>query len=206
MKETLGFFAALRMTVESNGYSATGLLRQFMYMKNPPYTDDKTTNDASINFSIEDMLDEMLEGLQVISPDWRYLYVNETVARQGKRAKKDLLGRTMMECYPGIDKTSLWESLERCMRKREHIHMKTKFVFPDKTEGWFDLAMHPVSSGMLILSLDITDLVKVEDALREKVEHIDLLMKTTIDREARMMTLKEEIAKLKMMMADKTSG
>ena len=49
------------------------------------------------------LLDNLLEGLQVISPDYRYLYVNQAVARHGQTTKEARLGRSMMECYPGID-------------------------------------------------------------------------------------------------------
>lgn len=62
-----------------------------------------------------DVLDSLLEGCQVISFEWRYLYVNDTVAVQGALAKEKLLGRTMMECYPGIDRTDMFSVLTRCM-------------------------------------------------------------------------------------------
>ncbi len=45
-------------------------------------------------------LDFMIEGCQIIDFDWRYLYVNEAAARQGRKKKKELLGYTMMQVYP----------------------------------------------------------------------------------------------------------
>ena len=50
-------------------------------------------------------LDCLDEGIQVLSRDWRYLYVNEAAAKQGKAHPGDLLGASMLECYPGIDET-----------------------------------------------------------------------------------------------------
>src|SRR5271157_450910 len=47
-------------------------------------------------------VDNMIEGCQIIDHDWRYLYVNEAVAKQGRKTKEELLGYTMMQVYPGI--------------------------------------------------------------------------------------------------------
>ncbi len=62
------------------------------------------------------VLDSLLEGCQVIRFDWKYLYVNDVVAAQGRRPKEELVGRTMTDCYPGIEQTqcgrpSAWSRL-----------------------------------------------------------------------------------------------
>ena len=67
-----------------------------------------------------EVLDSLLEGCQVIGFDFRYRFVNVTVARQGQRTKEQLLGRTMMECYPGIETTPMFAELARCMSARAH--------------------------------------------------------------------------------------
>ncbi|MDP2959803.1 MAG: MEDS domain-containing protein, partial [candidate division Zixibacteria bacterium] len=102
-------------------------------------------------------LDNMLEGCQVIGFDWRYLYVNDAVAKHGRRAKEELLGYTMMEMYPGIEKTELFAVLRRCMEKRISVRMQSEFIFPDGDKGWFELSIQPVPEGIFILSQDITE-------------------------------------------------
>lgn len=58
-------------------------------------------------------LDNLLEGCQIIGFDWRYLYVNDAAARHGRLTKDELLGFTMMERYPGIEKTEMFAVLRR---------------------------------------------------------------------------------------------
>src|SRR4030066_1553393 len=101
-------------------------------------------------------LDSMLEGCQIIDFDWRYAYVNESVAKQGRRVKKDLLGHTMMEMYPGIENTELFSYLRDCMFKRIPHQMENEFIFPDGSKGWFELRIEPAPEGILILSHDVT--------------------------------------------------
>lgn len=78
-------------------------------------------------------LDSMLEGMQIIGFDWRYLYINNTAAQHGKKPKEELLGRTMMECYPGIEKTPLFATLQRCMTERATLQMENEFTYPDES-------------------------------------------------------------------------
>ena len=110
------------------------------------------------------ILDSLLEGCQVIGFDWRYLYVNEAAARQGRRPKEELLGRTMMESYPGIEDTSMFSVLRRCMNERAHDRMENEFTFPDGSTGWFELRFEPVPEGVFILSLEITERKQAEEA------------------------------------------
>lgn len=66
------------------------------------------------HFNEETAIDNLIEGFQLIDFNWRYIYVNKTVIEQGKHlTKEDLLGYTMMEKYPGIEKSDLFKDLKR---------------------------------------------------------------------------------------------
>jgi PAS domain S-box-containing protein len=111
-------------------------------------------------------LDSMLEGCQIIGADWRYVYLNDIAAEHGRRPKEELIGRTMMEAYPGIEKTEMFKHLKRCLEKRVSHRMENEFIYPDGSKGWFELSFEPVSEGVFILSIDITERKKAEEALR----------------------------------------
>lgn len=113
------------------------------------------------------ILDHLLEGCQIIGRDWRYLYVNEAVARQGRSTRGDLLGRTMIEVYPGIEKTHMFSVLRECMEERTPQWMENEFTFPDGSTGWFELRFERVPEGVFILSLDITERKRAEEKLRK---------------------------------------
>src|SRR5690606_30539175 len=50
----------------------------------------------------------LLEGCQIVSRDFRYLFLNEVILEHGKRPWEELLGKTMMEVYPGIENTEMF--------------------------------------------------------------------------------------------------
>ncbi|HVF69806.1 MAG TPA: MASE1 domain-containing protein [Xanthomonadales bacterium] len=112
-------------------------------------------------------LDNMSEGFQIIGFDFRYLYVNDAVAKQGKRTQDELLGHSMMEMYPGIEKTEVFKYLKKCLLERKPHEMDNKFVYQDGSEGWFRIKIEPISEGALILSIDITREKEVDEMKTE---------------------------------------
>ncbi len=120
-------------------------------------------------------MENMLEGCQIIDYGWRYLYVNETVAKQGRKSKNELIGHTMMEVYPGIENTIMFSQLRDCMTQRVSHQMENEFIFTDGSKGWFELRIEPVPQGILILSMDITRRKEIEKELniyRQRLEQV----------------------------------
>ncbi len=121
-------------------------------------------------------LESMLEGCQIIGFDWRYLYINETAARQGHLDREALLGHTMPEMYPGIESTELFAVLRRSMEERIALPMENEFVYPDGSRGWFELNIQPVPEGVFILSTDITERKRAEQERDQFRRHNELLL------------------------------
>jgi diguanylate cyclase (GGDEF)-like protein/PAS domain S-box-containing protein len=121
-------------------------------------------------------LDNMIEGCQIIGYDWRYLYLNDTAVRHSRSTREALLGRTMMECYPGIERTALFATLQRCMKEQSPAQMVNEFVYPDGSRGWFDISIQPTPDGVFILSSDITRRRQAEQALLEREMKLSKLL------------------------------
>lgn len=119
-------------------------------------------------------LDSILEGCQLLDFDWRYLYLNETASVQNRRPNSELLGRTMPECWPGIESTPVFAMFKRCLQERVCLHDEISFSFPDGHTGWFDVRAQPVPEGMFLLSIDITERKHAELALRELNESLEI--------------------------------
>ena len=64
-------------------------------------------------------LDNMMEGCQIIGPDWRYIYLNDAAAGHARTNKEDLMGHVMMDVYPCVFDTELFKNLKFTMKKRK---------------------------------------------------------------------------------------
>lgn len=127
----------------------------------------------------ETTLDNLMEGFQLIGFDWRYLYVNDAVIKHSKYTKKELLGYTMMEKYPGIEKTTLFSVLTICMKERTSKSFVNEFTYPDQTIGWFELRIQPVPEGLFILSIDITERKRADEKRIEYIHGLEEILFVT---------------------------
>jgi PAS domain-containing protein len=100
-------------------------------------------------------LDCLAEGFQIIGPDWRYVYVNPAAARHGRREATELIGKPIIEAYPGIEGTPLFDVMQECMERRTSRVLENHFTFPDGSTQWFELRIRPVPDGICIYSADI---------------------------------------------------
>jgi signal transduction histidine kinase len=137
-------------------------------------TPQDTPDESVLRISI----DHLLESVQVIGFDWRYRYVNAPAAEHGERPVDALLGKTMMEAYPGIENTALFVVLQRVMKTRRSQRLINEFAYPDGTSRWFDLRVEPVPVGICVLSIDITDqrLAELQLQQAQKMEIVGKLV------------------------------
>jgi two-component system, cell cycle sensor histidine kinase and response regulator CckA len=112
-----------------------------------------------------EMLDNMMEGCQIIGFDWKYLYLNDAAVEQSKQTKERLIGHTLTEAYPGIENTKMFADLCYCMSERTKKIIENEFSYSDGEKRYFTLSIQPVPEGIFILSIDITKRKKAEDAL-----------------------------------------
>jgi signal transduction histidine kinase len=122
-------------------------------------------------------IDHLLEGVQVIGRDWTYLYLNQTAVQQAQQPADYLLGRTMTACYPGIETTEMFARLRAVMEGGKADRLRNPFTFPSGERRWFDLIVEPVPDGICIISLDVTDQLRLEAELHhaQKMEAIGQL-------------------------------
>ena len=106
---------------------------------------------------IRHTLDSLIEGIQIIDFNWRYLYVNTAVTKHFNHNKEEFRIPTMIDKYPGIEKTEVFKVLEDCMINRNPERLEIEFIYQDPVmERWFDVSVIPVEEGISIMSLDIT--------------------------------------------------
>jgi len=117
-----------------------------------------------------DLLDHLQEGCQLIGRDWRTLYANPAAIRNGKTTKDNVIGKSMMESFPGFEHTNVYRVFDRCMQTGEPHTFETEFAFVDGSTSWFELRVQPVPQGIFVLSIDTTARHLAEQQLRQSRE------------------------------------
>jgi PAS domain S-box-containing protein len=115
----------------------------------------------------QEVLDALREGCLFVDRDWRYRYVNDVAEAQGGLPRERLLGRTMMESHPGVERTPVFAAIQQCVVDRTHARLEVEYARPDGVH-WFDVRLVPIEIGVCILSVDITERKRLEEMLRAK--------------------------------------
>lgn len=101
-------------------------------------------------------LDYITEGFQIINHNWHYLYLNHAAVQHSKFRKEELMGFSILEKYPGIEKTEMFQALKTCMDHQINTKFENEFTYPDGSKGWFELSIQSIPAGICILSIDIS--------------------------------------------------
>lgn len=134
----------------------------------PPSAEDLRNYELSL-------LNDLLEGCQIISFDWRYLFLNDAALEHARKTRQELLGQTMSEAYPGIDQTPMFHTLQKVMEDRQPRRMQNEFTYPDGGQGWFELNIQPCIEGIIIFSQDITASKLADDNTRQEIKRLTTL-------------------------------
>lgn len=126
-------------------------------------------------------MENILEGCQIIGFDYKYLFLNKAALSHSRKSKEELIGKTMMECYPGIETTEMFRTLKRCMEERKPDTMENIFKYPNGHERIFYLRFEPVPEGLFILSEDLTEKRKAEEKIASSEKFLSSLVNTIGD-------------------------
>lgn len=102
------------------------------------------------------VFDNLPEGVQALNFEWKYVYLNDIAVNQSKLKREDLLNHSIVELYPGVEKTEMFEALSFVMKERVSKNMINKFEYADKSVSYFNLYIEPIEIGIIIFSFDVT--------------------------------------------------
>lgn len=177
---------ATKMTNDEIGFLADSFNNMLSEMQEN-YSNLKQTNEAlqQAEKRYRTTLDNMMEGCQIINFNYKLIYINDAAVKQIHKSRQELVGRTIMEIYPGIEKTEFFIHLKKCLEERSAHYLENDFTYSDGSSGWFQYALEPVPEGVFILSTDITKERKLNEELIKHKEHLeDIVAERTAELKA----------------------
>ncbi|MFN4249223.1 MAG: CHASE3 domain-containing protein [Flavipsychrobacter sp.] len=118
---------------------------------------EKTATIRQQSERFRHLMDNMIEGMQIIDKDWKYIYLNDVAIAQSKMTREQLVGKSIADVYPNFKDSVLYAVMKLCMETGNPTRLDNEFTYPDGSIGCFDLSIEPVEEGLLILSMDISE-------------------------------------------------
>jgi PAS domain S-box-containing protein len=114
-----------------------------------------------------DLLDDFLEGCQIIDFEQKYIYINNTACKHYGFSRENVIGKSLYELWPSESARLLLAKVKDCLENRK-TH---KFEFSDGKSGCFEISIQAVKDGAVILSIDNTEYKESEKRLRESEDY-----------------------------------
>ena len=137
--------------------------------------------ETNLSESIFKAADDLVEGCVLLGFDWTYLYVNDAAARQNQLNRENLIGRTMLEMFPGAEDSKVFRHYRIAMEERRPQYFESEHIQKDGATSWFEFRVKPIPEGIFILSLDITDRKRAQERLTDAKEFSSRLIESMQD-------------------------
>ncbi|GEM_PF-2323524 len=125
---------------------------------------EETLLETELNY--RNILDNLIEGCQIIDSDLRYAYINKAYAKQFNKKGQDIVGLKMTEVYPGIDESPMFRMLTQCLQRQVSGNWESRIVREDGSIEWIFSRFQPMGDNLLILTSDITERKQAEAEIR----------------------------------------
>ena len=143
------------------------------------------------------LIDNMPSGVAIYKPlkngeNFEFIDINIEAENITKSSKKELIGSTLLDKFPNMNKSPLFESLKRIHNDGQDIYIPPFFYKDEQREGWRENHIYKLNTGEIVAIFhDVTKLKEFENKLRnnnkelikakEKVEESENLYRTLVE-------------------------
>jgi PAS domain S-box-containing protein len=148
--------------------------RQFQVLYND-ITDRKRAENALIlsEYRFKELFENMSSSVAVYEAaadeeDFIFTNFNKAAEEAERIDRKDVIGKSIFDVFPGIRNMGLFEVFQRVWRTGRPEHVPVSLYRDKRTEGWKEHYIYKLPTGEIVtIYNDVTARKKAEDALQE---------------------------------------
>ena len=115
------------------------------------------------NRKLQTVLDSITDGLLVLDNEWLFTYCSEHGARILGLRPEDLVGGSIGDLFPHVDKTGFGDAFRRAVKSRVPVHIED--FYPEPLNMWLECHCYPADDGLSVYFRDISERKRTEEAL-----------------------------------------
>ncbi|WP_338419539.1 PAS domain-containing protein [Sphingomonas suaedae] len=124
-------------------------------------------------------MENMSEAFFLLDREYRLLDVNRAALALDGRPKEALIGRTLWELTPGLDRTELGAQFLQVMENRRPVTAVHHQTWEAGHSAWLESRIVPVQAGVAAFYRDVTAELLAQTKLRETSQRLDAILGNT---------------------------
>ncbi len=117
------------------------------------------------------LLDTIDEGIFAFDKEWHYIYLNQAAANLVQRAREELIGQNIWQRTPELAHSRFYIEMHRAVQENRTISME---AFYPHLNTWLESNICPSPEGITVVSRDISERKRSEEALKTSEERLHL--------------------------------
>jgi PAS domain S-box-containing protein len=117
------------------------------------------------------VLEAITDGLMTLDHGWSCTYINPAAAAFFRTKPDDVVGKIIWERFPRLRESRFHEEFTRAVEQQ--VFVKTQ-DFYEPLGRWFECRCYPTQDGLAVFFSDTTDNKKVEEAMLESRQVLDM--------------------------------
>ncbi len=117
------------------------------------------------------VLEGVTDGLVTLDRTWSYTYVNRAAAAFFKTTPEDMVGKVIWEKFPRLRDSRFYEEFTRAIEQQVFVKVQD---FYEPLGRWCECRCYPTQEGLTVFFSDTTDNKKVEEAMRESRQVLEM--------------------------------
>jgi two-component sensor histidine kinase len=118
-----------------------------------------------------------IEGLAIINFEWKFLYFYESIGEHSRIFPEDMVGKIIFNEIRSNKSGVFFKLCQTVMSDRIPLQVEKLYKLTDGSEHWFRVEVSPVSEGIIVQCLDVSEKKQAELLIESSLKKKDLLLR-----------------------------
>ena len=137
------------------------------------YVKESRSADEESRKEVVGILESINDGFFAFDRSWNYTYINHQAAEPLGKTPEEMIGKNLWETFPKLRGTVAEKHYRMAMEEGIQSQYRVRGIY---SQRWYDIRVYPSKKGISVISIDRTEQIEAEQALRKSEERFRIAL------------------------------
>ena len=133
----------------------------------------KPIKTLSPEIYLQQTMDNMFIHCFIIGFDWRFKYLNESVADISNTTIDQLLDKDIRTLFPASSNKRVFDFFKVSLEEKARLQFHASFILNKGNQRWFRFKVNPIDLGIFVVANDITETILAQEEIKKQKELLE---------------------------------